>query len=304
MHVEFDLLMPYYGDVELLKLAVRSVQAQTVRTWRLTVLDDCYPDPEPARWFATLEDPRITYVRHPQNLGANRNYAEAHARLRGTHAVFMGADDVMLPNFLELVEATLQRHPDAAIIQVGVRTIGADGAPVSSTNDAVKRRLAPRLDPDDEVVLSGDSLVAGLMHGNWVYFPALTWNVARLRRVGLRAGLDIAHDLALLVDVLADGGSLVVSPVTAFEYRRHEESMSLAQWERRYEEERAVYRMVRRELPDLEWRRTRRAAALHLTSRVGAALQAARLVREGRVRQATRVLADYVLETGSRRPSH
>ena len=36
----FDIMMPYYGDVALMKLAVRSVLGQTEQSWRLTVVDD------------------------------------------------------------------------------------------------------------------------------------------------------------------------------------------------------------------------------------------------------------------------
>ena len=298
---DFNLVMPYYGDVALLKLAVRSVQAQTHRDWHLTVLDDCYPDPEPARWFGELDDPRITYVRHPRNLGANANYRLAHEHLRGTHVMFMGADDLMLPGYLALVTELLGRHPDAALVQVGVRAIGPDGRRSRSANDVVKRWLTPRVPAGREVVLAGDRLVSSLMHGNWLYFPSLMWDVRRVREAGLRPGLDIVHDLALLVDVLVAGGELVVSSEVAFEYRRHEGSMSSASWRRRFDEERALYRTVREELPDSAWPHTRRAARSHVAARLLAALQAARLVRERRVRDAVQVGKDYVVEAGARR---
>ena len=45
------MALPYYGDVDLMKLAVRSVLGQQYPHWRLFVVDDGYPDPEPARWF-------------------------------------------------------------------------------------------------------------------------------------------------------------------------------------------------------------------------------------------------------------
>ena len=46
-----DVALPYYGDVDLMKQAVRSVLGQQFQDWRLFVVDDGFPDPEPARWF-------------------------------------------------------------------------------------------------------------------------------------------------------------------------------------------------------------------------------------------------------------
>ena len=40
-----DIFIPFWGDPELLHATVRSVLAQDDDDWRLTVVDDCYPDP-------------------------------------------------------------------------------------------------------------------------------------------------------------------------------------------------------------------------------------------------------------------
>ena len=55
MTAAIDVALPYYGDVDLMKQAVRRVLAQTDRRW--VVVNDGYPDPEPTRWFATITEP-------------------------------------------------------------------------------------------------------------------------------------------------------------------------------------------------------------------------------------------------------
>ena len=62
-----DILFPYYGDVELMKQAVRSVIGQSNPDWRLIVVDDGYPDESIPGWFASLNDERITYMRNEKN---------------------------------------------------------------------------------------------------------------------------------------------------------------------------------------------------------------------------------------------
>jgi len=68
MGIAIDVTLPYYGDVGLMKQSVRSVLDQRYPDWRLIVVDDGYPDPEPARWFTAIDDPRVTYLRNPTNL--------------------------------------------------------------------------------------------------------------------------------------------------------------------------------------------------------------------------------------------
>ena len=59
-----DILLPFYGDVSMMKEAVRSVLRQSNPDWRLIVVDDGYPDDSIPGWFAALGDPRVTYERN------------------------------------------------------------------------------------------------------------------------------------------------------------------------------------------------------------------------------------------------
>ena len=51
-----DILFPFYGDVAMMKEAVRSVLRQTNPDWRLIVVDDGYPDDSIPGWFDLPED--------------------------------------------------------------------------------------------------------------------------------------------------------------------------------------------------------------------------------------------------------
>ncbi len=43
--MSIEILLPYHGDPEMFRQAVRSVLDQTVGDWRMLVLDDHYPEP-------------------------------------------------------------------------------------------------------------------------------------------------------------------------------------------------------------------------------------------------------------------
>lgn len=266
-----DILLPYWGDPDYLKDAVRSVLAQTDGDWRLVVVDDCYPDPHVADWFGTLGDPRIDYSRNERNLGANGNYRHALTFARADRVVVMGADDLMLPQYVAEVRRLLALHPHAAVVQPLVKVIDSKGAEINPLTDRIKARVMPA--GVGVQTLSGELLSASLLTANWTYFPALCWDRAVVTRLGFRAGLDVVQDLALLLDVCADGGVMVVGDVPAFQYRRHSASDSAvrAMSGTRFEEERRFFDTMGREFGARGWRRSARAAQWHLTSRLHAA---------------------------------
>ena len=118
-----DILFPYYGDVAMMKQAVLSVVGQTNPDWRLIVVDDGYPDDSIPGWFESLKDERITYMRNETNLGANGNYRKCLTFVENELVTVMGADDVMLPNYVQWLVDAAAKHPEASIFQPGVVVI-------------------------------------------------------------------------------------------------------------------------------------------------------------------------------------
>jgi glycosyltransferase involved in cell wall biosynthesis len=271
--VTVDVLFPYYGDVAMMKQAIESILGQTSPDWTLTVIDDGYPDESIPDYFGVLaaQDPRITYLRNQQNLGANGNYRKALTFVRNELAVVMGADDVMLSNYIETVVAAHEQFPSTQIIQPGVEVIDEHNQPSMGLIDKMKRVYAPRV--HGRRLLSGEPLAISLMRGNWLYFPSICWKSDTLVATNFREGLDVVQDLALALDLIKAGGSLVVDSSVCFQYRRHRESDS--SWRAlegtRFTEEREFFTAMAEEFDAIGWRRAARTARLHLSSRLNAA---------------------------------
>ncbi len=268
-----DVLLPYYGDVAMMKQAVESILGQTSPDWTLTVIDDGYPDESLPGYFGVLvaQDPRITYLRNEQNLGANGNYRKALTFVRHELAVVMGADDVMLANYIQTVVAAHEQFPSALIIQPGVAVIDEFNQPGLGLADRMKRVYAPRV--QGRRLLSGEPLAVSLMRANWLYFPSICWRSDTLVATNFREGLNVVQDLALALDLIKTGGSLVVDSTVCFQYRRHRESDSSlrALQGTRFIEEREFFTGMAEEFEAIGWRRAARTARLHLSSRLNAA---------------------------------
>lgn len=222
-----DIFIPYWGDPALMKETVASVFAQTNGDWKLTVIDDCYPDPSVQELFATISDERVSYQRNESNKGITENYRKCVSLATQEVMVILGCDDVLLPNYVDVVLQAHHDFPDTSVIQPGVQIIDETGQVVRSLADSVKRKLVgPKT--KGTTIWAGESLAVSLLGGNWLYWPSLAFRTDAIRKVAFRDGLPIVQDLALIMDIVLQGGSLAHVPTLSFSYRRHSASASAA----------------------------------------------------------------------------
>lgn len=105
--VHVSVVLPCWNREEQVVAAVRSVQAQTLGTWELLVVDDGSTDSSVAvveRLAA--EDPRIVLLRQAHSgVCAARNLGLAQAR--GRFVAFLDSDNEYLPDFLQVAVASM-----------------------------------------------------------------------------------------------------------------------------------------------------------------------------------------------------
>ena len=267
---DLEIFVPFWGEPDLLVATVESVLAQSDPDWTLTVVDDCYPDPSVAAWFAAHPDPRIRYLRNETNLGITENYARCRELASRELMMFLGCDDLLHPAFVTTVRRAHAAYPTAAIIQVGVQVIDDDGAPVDPLGDKVKRALMPRVVGPTE--LGGEDLARSLLRGNWLYWPSLVFRTDRVQAHPFRDELPIIQDLALVIDMVAAGETLVLDPTVCFSYRRHTGSASATSLVhgRRLPDERRYYAEAAAQMRAHGWPRAARTARRRWTSRLHA----------------------------------
>ena len=278
-----EIFVPFWGDPGLLYETIDSVRAQTEQDWQMVVLDDCYPDEAVPAYFAALDDPRVVYVRNEVNLGITENYREAIRRASSEFITILGCDDLMHPNYLRVVQDAIRRVPDADVIQPGVVVIDEHGTEGLPLVDRVKQRLLAPAPADGIAVLRGSDMATSLIRGDWLYWPSLTFRTETLKRIDFRDGLPIIQDLALLMDIAFEGGSLVFVPEVVFSYRRHGSSASQKTLldGRRFADERTYYRQAVALAADKGWSRTARTARARTMSRLHAVTELPGVLRHG-----------------------
>lgn len=265
-----EIFIPYWGDPQLLTRTVDSVRAQDDDRWTLTIVDDCYPDPSVAESFADERDPRVHYQRNVHNLGIAANFQRCLDLASGEAVAFLGCDDILEPGYVARALALLEEFPQADIVQSGVRVIDETGTTQRPLGDRVKAWLRPQA--AGPVVLGGEELAASLLRGNWLYWPSLVFRTECVKRHAFRTDLPIILDLALVLDLVADGAQLVLDPVITFAYRRHATSLSGTSLGDgvRFEQDRRYFAEAAVLMDERGWPEAARAARARWTSRLHA----------------------------------
>jgi glycosyltransferase involved in cell wall biosynthesis len=268
---KLGICIPFWGDIDYLKIAVESVRNQRDDRWTLTVINDAHPDARVDEYFASLTDARIRYVRNAQNLGITANFRRCIQFATEPLVVILGYDDLLLPTYVGSIIAAHEQYPDAAVIQPGVRVIDGEGRASEPLVDAVKQRLL-RPSAHVPILLQGDVHAARLMHGNWLYWPSLAFRRDVLEKHDFRDQFAVIQDLALILDILLAGEALLVIQDVAFCYRRHDASASSTELVdgSRFAGEREFFQLASGLARAHGWRRTTVAARLHATSRLHA----------------------------------
>lgn len=268
--MKIDILMPFYGDPEQFKEAVRSVIAQDDPGWRLVVVNDCYPHWDPTAWLSSLGDARVSLIRNPENLGVSGSFNACIDAASAEYVTILGCDDRLLPNYVALMKKLIRELDRPEYLQPAVSIINEMGRPAKPLADWVKHLIKPKL--DGPTILQGEELAVSLMRGNWTYFPAICWQTEQLRRFRFSREYEIVLDLVLQTEVIVAGGRLGCTDEVAFEYRRHTSSASSssASLSTRFLEERDCYREASQKLRARGWIKAARAARNRVTSRLNA----------------------------------
>lgn len=110
-----SVVMPVYNDSATLLDAVNSIVQQSFLNWELIVVDDGSTDPVP-RLLASIEDRRIKVIRKKENHGIAAALNEGISQSRGALIARMDADDISLPQRLQMQVQFMNEHPEISLL--------------------------------------------------------------------------------------------------------------------------------------------------------------------------------------------
>ncbi len=125
---DVTVLIPVHNGLPYLEEALRSIMTQTLRNIEILVIDDASTDGSPdvlARLAA--EDPRIRVETLPTNYKLPRALNHGLTLARAPLIARMDADDIALPQRLEIQKRYMDAHPDVVLMGTSYDQIDPNG---------------------------------------------------------------------------------------------------------------------------------------------------------------------------------
>jgi glycosyltransferase involved in cell wall biosynthesis len=121
-----DVYIPTYNRARYLRECIRSVLAQTFTDFRLIISDNASTDETPDV-VASFDDPRIDYVRRPENLGLFGNFSACINEAKAEYVLMFADDELLYPEHLERTARVLDAEPSAGMVHTAFDIIGPEG---------------------------------------------------------------------------------------------------------------------------------------------------------------------------------
>ena len=119
-----SILMCVYNGETYLRKAVESILGQTFKDFEFVIVDDGSTD---SSWHILTEycnqDARIVLIQNEDNLGLEKSLNKGIAATKGKYLARQDADDISLPNRLQLQVDFLDAHPEVGALGSAVEFI-------------------------------------------------------------------------------------------------------------------------------------------------------------------------------------
>lgn len=106
-----SIITPAYNSAGTLAETIESVRAQSFADWEMIIVDDCSSDGTTAlaSHYAQMDE-RIRIIRRAEQGGISTARNQGIAAMTGRYIAFIDADDLWLPQKLELQLAFIEEH--------------------------------------------------------------------------------------------------------------------------------------------------------------------------------------------------
>ncbi|WP_125607415.1 glycosyltransferase family 2 protein [Lapidilactobacillus bayanensis] len=124
-----SIIMGVYNCAPTLARSVESLISQTFTDWELIMCDDGSQDDSYtiARQLQQKLPAKIIVLKNEKNLGSNATLNHCLTHATGKYIALQDADDVSLPERLQLEVDFLDQHPDYAVVSGGMARFDENG---------------------------------------------------------------------------------------------------------------------------------------------------------------------------------
>lgn len=202
-----SIVMPVYNAAPFLKEAVDSLLNQSFCDFELIAVDDASTDAS-LGILLSYDDPRIVVLKNATNLGNYPSRNKGMSVAKGKYICVMDADDIAMPDRLEIQFRFLETHPEILACGTAYRIIGEDKVYTG--------------------VQDYKSIQKTLLINNCFLHPSICFRSNILEKIGMyNENYVYASDYDFLCKIVLTG-SVVNLPDVLMKYRWHSEQITQA----------------------------------------------------------------------------
>lgn len=212
MHT-LEVFILTYNRSGYLRESIQSVLASSFKDFTLTVVDNCSTD-DTGEVVKSFDDPRLKYVKHPENIGGINNINSAIKMASGDYVVLFHDDDKMTPEMLYEEYNFLEAHEDVGCVSSTATDFHDDG----SVDDYV-----PAFDGEYKIFRGRELFDAYFAEGTHTVCPSIMYRTRVLHDNGLIFDPEVGPccDIKLLFDIERHGYGVAVLNKVLMLTRRH-----------------------------------------------------------------------------------
>ena len=204
--------MPVYNGEKFIRKCIESVLQQTHRNFELIISDNASTDSTSKICEEYLrKDNRITFVRQNKNMGQNWNFNFLLEKANGEYFVWVAADTIILPEFIEKNIVVLESQ-DKAVGCISKIKIDHTYVDKFKTEKEILKKVGLVYRPYDTLPITGnymERIRKYLKHFPWEMFYSV-YRTEALRKSFVH-DFFIGSDASLVLSVLKHGGIQVVN---------------------------------------------------------------------------------------------
>ena len=123
------VLMPVYNAEKYLSKAIESILSQTFVDFEFIIINDASTDSS-EEIILSYTDTRVRYLKNEQNLSVAKTLNKGIQSAQGKYIVRMDADDISVPNRLELQVGYLEENPSVDVVFSNIELINTKDQPL------------------------------------------------------------------------------------------------------------------------------------------------------------------------------
>jgi glycosyltransferase involved in cell wall biosynthesis len=128
----FSVIIPLYNKEKYFETTIKSVLAQTIQDFEILIVEDCSTDNSKKIAYQFISE-NIKIIEHELNKGLSASRNTGIRNATADFVVFLDADDIMKPTYLEKILSLTKNFPEASIFATNYEEVFEKHKPIKTT---------------------------------------------------------------------------------------------------------------------------------------------------------------------------